>query len=590
MTRRHYFQLIFLVGCLLRLLCLGDRPLHNDEAIHAIYSYDWFTMPSAKFYRYDPHFHGPFLYEMVRWFFALFGVGVTQARLVSAISGSLVFLSPLLFRRWLGNTAALFAIGLLAVSPLQTYSSRFLAPDTLVLFFATLSLYGFLRYRENFKGRQTGNKWLALAGFAAGVVFSTDAIAFLYAFVFITFGLLWWGSDRWERRDWRRPSLRAIKGSGQAVLIIAASLLFSYALFQTSFFQNGRAFAEGLYGEVFTRWWSQSGMERSNPSVNYHLQSLALNELPLFVGITLGWLICFRRSRSCRISFLLVLIAAFLLLPLSKEVSPRPGLFSLLSVRSYADFFPYLFAIGLGAPATLVAIKKRNWPLALAAYWTFVSIAVFSLLNEKVAGQTVHIVLPASLFCGYVFSYLFKLVTDGKSRRMHWARRAVVCSFVFFGLFQARLAYYLSFVTAGEPFDLLSEAQTHRNVKEVVEWIKRYSIEKGLPNRSIRIGLLGKVPTWSYLFYLVTDRFQNVVLTPNELNGSESFVIANEENARKVGPALSKKGYRISELTNRSTWVAERTAMNFAQWFDFSETRVSDGQYTGEPMFVYYRP
>jgi len=584
-TRRHLFQIFLLAGVLLRLLCLDDRPLHHDESIHAIFGYDWFVAPSAKFYIYDPRFHGPVLYELLRFAFATLGVGIVQARLVAAVAGCLVFVSPLLFRRWLGNTATLVSVGLLALSPLNAYYSRFLAHDEIAVLFAALALYAFLRYREEPVNRRAMG-WLGVSAFTTGFTYAIKATAFLYTFIFVGFGLLWWAYGRWERRSFKMP----VSWVAKSLAIFVVVFLTSYACFQTSYFNNWPAFANGLYREVFQYWWGQHAVERIYAPLNYHLRSLILHELPILLGITVGWLICFRRLRYCRVSFLVVLIAAFLLLPLTRELYPREGILALFKARSFADLFPYVLAFGLGAPGTLAAIQKRNWPLALVTYWCFASIAIYSYAGEKVPWLTIHIVYPAALFSGYVFSYLYKWLLENPSARWRTARPAILGLFVLLGLYQARLAYFVSFVTAGEPVDMLSQVHTHRNVKDVVEWINRYSTETGQPPLKMRLALLGKTPTWSFLFYLVTARYQNVVFEANEIKGNESFIITDDENSRQLGPSLRKRGYAVSELISTGVWVPEKTGMTFGQWVDYALHRVADGRYSGEALFVYYRP
>ncbi len=585
MTRRHLFWIFLFAGCLLRLLYLGDRPLHHDESIHALFGHDWFVSPDQKFYRYDPRFHGPVLYEMLRFGFATLGVGAVQARLVTAIAGCLVFLSPLLYRRWLGNTATLVAMGLLAVSPLHAYYSRFLAHDEISILFATVALYAFLRFREE-SDRRKVFQWLGVSAASMGVTYAIKATAFLYTFVFLSFCLLWWAHGRWERRSLKLPGWQVAK----AASLFAGVFLLSYAFFQTSFFQNWPGFANGLYREVFGYWWGQHAVERHYAPLNYHLRSLLLHESLIMLGITGGWLLCFRRLRYCRISFLVVIIGSLLLLPLTKDTYPREGILALLKARSLSDLFPYLFAFGLGAPGTIAAIQKRNWPLALITYWTFGSIAMYSYAGEKVPWLTIHIVYPAALFCGYVFSYLYKWLQENTNVRWRRARPAIMAVFVGLFLFQARLAYFVSYVTAGEPMDLLSQMHTHRNVKDVVDWIHRYSVETGQQPNKMRIGLFGKIPTWSFVFYLVSGRYQNVVFEPSEINGTESFILTNDELSKQLGPSLRKRGYQVTELINAGAWVPEKTPMSWGKWFDYAIHRVADGRYMGEPLFVYHRP
>jgi predicted membrane-bound mannosyltransferase len=57
---RRAFVLLFLLAALLtRFYQLGERPLHHDESIHAFQSN---TLAKDGTWRYDPAYHGPFLY------------------------------------------------------------------------------------------------------------------------------------------------------------------------------------------------------------------------------------------------------------------------------------------------------------------------------------------------------------------------------------------------------------------------------------------------------------------------------------------------------------------------------------------------
>ena len=66
---------------------LGDRPLHHDESIHAYQSY---TLSQNGEWRYDPAYHGPFLYYANAVVYKIFGASNTTARLLPAFFGVLL--------------------------------------------------------------------------------------------------------------------------------------------------------------------------------------------------------------------------------------------------------------------------------------------------------------------------------------------------------------------------------------------------------------------------------------------------------------------------------------------------------------------
>ena len=56
---------------------LGDRPLHHDESIHAFQSY---TLAKDGTWRYDPAYHGPFLYYANALVYKIAGASPTRPR------------------------------------------------------------------------------------------------------------------------------------------------------------------------------------------------------------------------------------------------------------------------------------------------------------------------------------------------------------------------------------------------------------------------------------------------------------------------------------------------------------------------------
>src|ERR1041385_5422051 len=71
---------------ILRVLWLGQRPLHHDESIHAYYSWRILTVGPSD-YRYDPVYHGPVLYYLTALFEGLLGPSDASARMLAVATG-----------------------------------------------------------------------------------------------------------------------------------------------------------------------------------------------------------------------------------------------------------------------------------------------------------------------------------------------------------------------------------------------------------------------------------------------------------------------------------------------------------------------
>ena len=155
----------------LRLPLLDRRPMHADEAILA----DKFgTLLATKAYPYDPReYHGPIL-AYVTWPAAQLAGQTTYntlteitLRIVPAIAGILLALSPLLLAPAIGANAAVAAAALVAVSPAMVYYSRYFIPEMPLALWTALLLVAVVR-----------QSWM-LAGAAAALMIATKETAIL---------------------------------------------------------------------------------------------------------------------------------------------------------------------------------------------------------------------------------------------------------------------------------------------------------------------------------------------------------------------------------------------------------------------------
>src|SRR6266536_3436312 len=131
---RNAFLLLFLLAALsTRFYRLGERPFHHDESIHAFQSY---TLAKDGTWRYDPAYHGPFLYYANALVYKIAGASNVTARFLPAVFGLLLIAFAWPLSRWIGKRAAIVYAVLVLISPHLAYFSRFIREDLYSLLFA----------------------------------------------------------------------------------------------------------------------------------------------------------------------------------------------------------------------------------------------------------------------------------------------------------------------------------------------------------------------------------------------------------------------------------------------------------------------
>jgi uncharacterized protein (TIGR03663 family) len=158
---------------------LGDRPLHHDESIHAHQSY---TLMKDGSWRYDPAYHGPFLYYANALVYRLLGVTNTTARLLPAIFGLLLIAAAVPLSRWIGQRAAIAYALLVLISPHFTYFSRFIREDLYSLVFTLGTVLAFQMFLETDRA-----KWLTLAAVSFALAGITKENAYMTGVLFLAY-------------------------------------------------------------------------------------------------------------------------------------------------------------------------------------------------------------------------------------------------------------------------------------------------------------------------------------------------------------------------------------------------------------------
>jgi len=286
------FLLIVLGAAVFRLVGLGLRPMHHDEANQAL---KFGALLERGDYRYDKaDHHGPSLYYLSLPFARALGADRLAAlsertlRLVPACFGIgaillLLFLVPLI-----GKEAVLWGALGLAVSPVMVYFSRFYIQETLLLFFLVGFIVALCRYK-----RRPSWAWAVAAGVFAGMMYATKetsviafgsiAAAFLLASLFKEkkgrdeatrdkpkeANLSPQADERQGFAPGKRTWIHLMIGFGTAILV--SLLLF------TSFFQNPRGWLDSILS--FKVYFARAGEAGFHVHPwSYYLQTLTFSK------------------------------------------------------------------------------------------------------------------------------------------------------------------------------------------------------------------------------------------------------------------------------------------------------------------------
>lgn len=251
--------LILLSAALLRVWDLGLKPPHFDEGINGGFA-DKMLMEGG--YRYDPdNFHGPLYFYLLLLFETLFGRTITVLRLPTVLAGiGVVAIALWGFRRHLGDHAALWFGGFLAVSPALVFVSRYAIHEMYQLLFLMVFTLGLLDIRETRRG-----VWLVCAG-VAGMILTKET----YVLHLACAGLAWlvWKGLRRIVPDSpsSTPSMSPDHGWRDCSPAVAAAI--GAVLF---FYSAGLTHPEGVTGlwKTFATW-TQTGLQEGGHAKPWH--------------------------------------------------------------------------------------------------------------------------------------------------------------------------------------------------------------------------------------------------------------------------------------------------------------------------------
>jgi uncharacterized protein (TIGR03663 family) len=196
MNGQRLFAITFLAICGLaiglRAPHLNRRPMHGDEAVHAV---RWEELRQTGRYVYDPYeYHGPTLYyatfpaALMRGFPPFAATDAAMYRSVPVAFGVGSVLLLLLLTPALGRPATVAAALLTAVSPAMVFYSRYYIQETLLVFFTLLAIAagwrGALAATTRRRGAAAG--WSILLGAALGCMQATKETCIIVVACLVT--------------------------------------------------------------------------------------------------------------------------------------------------------------------------------------------------------------------------------------------------------------------------------------------------------------------------------------------------------------------------------------------------------------------
>ncbi len=318
---------VTVIAVVLRLPWLQQRPMHGDEAVHAV---KFGELLEKNFYRYNPHeYHGPTLnyFTLIpAWLSGIHkfkDLSEFALRIVPVFFGLLLVLMPLMLLGGLGRSATIIAAVMTAISPAFVFYSRYYIQEILLVCFTFGVITCGWRYAQSKK-----NKWALLIGVFLGLCYATketSIIAFASMLLALLLTLL-----LQRRQESISNTIKAIKPSHVIVTIVAAVMVS--VLFYSSFFTNPNGILDSV--RAYTTYFNRAGQNSLHVHPWYYyldiltwmegFEDLTWNEDLIVVMAAVGFIIAITKKGISAVNFTLLRFLAFYTLIVTVVYSAIP--------------------------------------------------------------------------------------------------------------------------------------------------------------------------------------------------------------------------------------------------------------------------
>jgi uncharacterized protein (TIGR03663 family) len=354
-------MMIVLAGALaLRVPRLDLRPMHTDEAVHAV---KFNTLRETGRYVYDPQeYHGPTIYypalliAKVRGQSTFAQVDETTLRLVTALFGAALVIVIWGLRDGLSTAAVWWAALLTALSPAFVFYARYYIQETLLTFFTAGTIVAGWKY---FRSGHT--VWALLAGACLGLMHATKETWIIHAtcmLLGVLTTVLWTAWIDKHHIDWRTHIHPQAKLRALLLGATVSALLFS------AFFTNPRGPLDSVL--AYTTYLNRAGETDIHQHPWYYYLQLLLwsksgpllwSEALIFVLGTAGMIFALWKGGVGSAHLSLVRFLTFYTLAMTLIYSLIPYKTPWCSLGFWHGF---ILMAGFGA-STLLKVLRRPW-------------------------------------------------------------------------------------------------------------------------------------------------------------------------------------------------------------------------------------
>ncbi len=309
------FLVVTIAAIALRLPLLEQRPMHGDEAVHAVKFSELLEKGS---YRYDPdEYHGPtlsYLTLIPAWLSSaqkLSDLSEFTLRIVPVFFGVCLVLLLLLLIDGLSWPAVVCAAVLTAVSPAFVFYSRYYIQEMLLVCFTFGAITFGYRYTQN-----KSIKWALLTALSLGLMHATketSIIAFGSMLLAVLIMLL-----MQRRQDGSVLSIKEIVKPRHAVAALITAAIVS-ALFYSSFLTNPVGILDSV--RTYSVYFSRAGQDGlHNHPWYYYLKMLIYfrvsagpiwSEALIVILAVVGFIVAITRKGIAGVNFPLLRFIAF---------------------------------------------------------------------------------------------------------------------------------------------------------------------------------------------------------------------------------------------------------------------------------------
>jgi uncharacterized protein (TIGR03663 family) len=554
--------ILLLAALSTRMIRLGERPFHHDESIHAFQSY---TLSKDGSWRYDPAYHGPFLYYANAIIYKIFGASNFTARVLPAIFGLILigFAWPL--SRWIGRRAAIVYAMLVLLSPHLNYFSRFIREDLYSLVFTLATILAFRMFLETDKAR-----WLTLSAVAFALAGVTKENAYMTGVLFVIFGI-WLLAERVMARkpgaatafedvvdvtEWTFARWRPFVTAGIVFLVIWTTMYTAFFRYPGDWFAIPKA---------VKYWIGQHSIARIPGPWYYYFPQLAYYE----TAICLAALLILTRVEIRRDPFVRSVGAAMIALAVYAETqvllakSPSAALRLLPSLLLAAGLVWSLLLLRRPAP------ESRPEPfLRFLIFWALASLAIYGWAREKVPWLTVHPLLPMTILAAIGFTEVWRRRADRKAQ-LAIATTLVLLAINSYGMYLACFRYG-AYDLEREPRhgEYLAYVQTTEDLVRAIGLADRLRprVASGQPI----VTVTGEA-TWPLTWYL---RDLPTTWSPSLETASTPLIVADWNPDAGLDKQLAAQ-YNSTRLPIRAWWFPDdfwqQSLRNRLRWWLFHE-------------------